>query len=795
MPKAHINEGLHSAEAFLLELLAEFNHLLNVPWQLPADLRDLAIDFIHGVGRQFFVSPAERGRSIIPIINAKFRLNKLRLQEFYNRAARRRVYFDPGTKERLSVFFDHSDAVGFDGWASLRRLPAELRIHFAPVTSEDTMAALQRQMQDAIIRRSDARLGVQAERRESILRALFGSWLFEIVDRKHAFAFTSGLPVEVVEDTYSEHLRRRCPEVLHRSCGGIFVRISARQLQSLLTGALRALLFDEVKNAYHELSNHSYLGLLIDFPDGGNQVGKVWEIVHDATVYAERCHSTRLRAGFFSPAKIRTDTVAHITAIDPVRADFDVYQHGFAFRDCVVICSNHISPEVPHSGIQSALLLFEKHVADETAIPCPACRSMDVRGNSYPVLGVKSWECQNALCPERSAFDRGNRFSLAGILRGEASRDSGALIPEESLRDWKLDVVGPRSDDEVLTMFIRHYSLPDDCVTLVNWTGSQPRGFGRRIIRKDSGICEASSPDPMPDFEQTAFFQRYLRAPSQWRGGPWKTMDSGRTWLELYQGSCLDVLAQMAPSSIDGAVTSPPYYNAREYSSWPNIYCYLFDMKLAAEAVQRVLKPGGYYLFNIFDYFDNDNIVAFSSMGKRRLPLGAYLSQIFRASGFEIAGNVIWYKGEIEGKRNYNQGNRAPFFQLPLNAWEHILVLRKPGSELEPRVFPSVVFYRSVFKWVNGENKHGHSAPFPIHIPDLLCARMPRGSRILDPFAGSLTTALACHRRGQQCVAVELHEAYCLLGLEKIAQLDQQLTLFPELAAGSASGVTHSSAA
>lgn len=57
------------------------------------------------------------------------------------------------------------------------------------------------------------------------------------------------------------------------------------------------------------------------------------------------------------------------------------------------------------SLIKTAMLLMKvkrkyycslrKNMRDERIVPCPTCRSNNVRGNSYPVLGVKSWECNN----------------------------------------------------------------------------------------------------------------------------------------------------------------------------------------------------------------------------------------------------------------------------------------------------------------------------------------------------------------------------------------------------------------
>ena len=58
------------------------------------------------------------------------------------------------------------------------------------------------------------------------------------------------------------------------------------------------------------------------------------------------------------------------------------------------------------------------------------------------------------------------------------------------------------------------------------------------------------------------------------------------------------------------------------------------------------MKTGGIYLFNIFDYFDNENNVVLSAMGNKRMILGAYMIDMFERIGFTLRGNIIWNKGE-----------------------------------------------------------------------------------------------------------------------------------------------------
>ncbi|MBM3542236.1 MAG: site-specific DNA-methyltransferase, partial [Alphaproteobacteria bacterium] len=177
-------------------------------------------------------------------------------------------------------------------------------------------------------------------------------------------------------------------------------------------------------------------------------------------------------------------------------------------------------------------------------------------------------------------------------------------------------------------------------------------------------------------------------------------------------------------------------------------------------------------------YFDNENNIVMSAMAKKRMILGAYMIKLFRTAGFRLVANVVWFKGEIEGKRNFNQGNRSPYYQFPFNCWEHVLVFQKASERSDCSSFGTILRQKPVVKMVRGENRHGHSAPFPEAIPDLLLRSMKSGSLVLDPFAGSLTTARAAHRRGIRSMSIELHREYCDLGLKLLRRDLGQLAFF-----------------
>ncbi|MFM6004938.1 MAG: DNA-methyltransferase, partial [Sphaerospermopsis kisseleviana] len=286
--------------------------------------------------------------------------------------------------------------------------------------------------------------------------------------------------------------------------------------------------------------------------------------------------------------------------------------------------------------------------------------------------------------------------------------------------------------------------------------------------------------DIIKNYKTMSFFKRFLVSKEKISTKTPENL-SPFTQLDLYQGDAFEIICHLNSNSLGGAVTSPPYYNARDYANWDNIYCYLYDMYNIAKELYRCLKPGSPCLFNIFDYFDNENIIVFSDMGKKRLILSSYMSFIFRYIGFEHIGNIAWDKGEIEGNRNFNQGNYSPYYQAPLNCWEHILIFSKGKPQFNVFKLPKVIRETPVIKIIKGKNVYGHTAPFPVAIPNLLFSLISPEETIIDPFTGSMTTGRAAMKNKRKSINIELHKEYCDLALDLLKkQMNevQQMCLF-----------------
>lgn len=158
---------------------------------------------------------------------------------------------------------------------------------------------------------------------------------------------------------------------------------------------------------------------------------------------------------------------------------------------------------------------------------------------------------------------------------------------------------------------------------------------------------------------------------------------------KLLWGNCLDFLRRMDSESVQLMITSPPYYNARDYSQWETLDDYLDDMSCIIKECYRVLDNHRPFVFNVGDIFDNDNRHTKSTWGKRRIPLGAYFTMIFEEHGFQFVDDFIWDKGEVQTQRHKNGNRPYPLYQYPVNCYEHIFIFYK--HRLDETLYPCPV--------------------------------------------------------------------------------------------------------
>lgn len=793
-------------------LLEEFVALTGLRWDVDAEV-SVALQAAEATLLDAMLPKAPREAALLRACNSKLNFYADTYRAVLDRAATGRVLLNYHQKQAVRYALDSGQrAVFAQALREIARqnpacepLRAILEELFEPLPWCETRKRLHQTLQDN-------------PNRSALCHALLATYAFSCFSLEEIHAFFARQIAPALREReqprhylprFTDYLRVILPGVWNRPYGLAYLRLDEALLNSLdhddYARARRAVL-KQVSALYEELANHCYLCVHIKPMKTLSKVygeDVAWSLAADITLYAERLQQMPLKTGYFHPDKIADETLAYIAHANAQNCRFDLAHTGFHYKDCFVVTLEDEADCVSarETASPDLVLLFEKNERDETVIPCPACRSWQVRGNSYPTLGVRSWECMNRLCPERSKSDRGNRYSMVSLLRQEAIEDERAQIPVKELRLWKRDVARVSDEKQITQMLVRHYSLPDDKTLICASSEFFAQLPTLRSPFLDREICcfpalkenlggvsdknNFSATLSPEEFEQSPFFERFCLSRPEATHSHFGFLSmpefpnlSSTKNAEIYCGDCFDVLGQMNPESVDGVVTSPPYYNARDYATWPNIYAYLFDQWNVILRLRQILKPGGLVLFNVFDYFDNDRTIVFSDMGKKRIILSSYAAHLFRRAGFRLIKNVVWDKGEIEGKRNFNQGNCSPYYQAPFNCWEHIWVFSKGEPAFDVPRLPSILREQPVTKMVRGANVVGHTAPFPEAIPNLLLDLLPPFAHVIDPYAGSFTSICAALKKDKNSIGIDYKRDYCELGIQRLKnQFSGQLSL------------------
>lgn len=231
-------------------------------------------------------------------------------------------------------------------------------------------------------------------------------------------------------------------------------------------------------------------------------------------------------------------------------------------------------------------------------------------------------------------------------------------------------------------------------------------------------------------------------------------------------------------NSVHLMVTSPPYFNAKDYSSWSTLDDYLKDMRATFTECFRALVPGRKFCLNISDLPEKGN------SGVRWIPLGSELLKVCREIGFELVDRVIWFKTPMKG---FQYGS-LPYPPSPLicDSMEYIYILRKPNgtkpdySHLSKLQKEASRLTRAEYAeytkqiWtmrrvrVKG-NEDGHIAPFPDELPHR-CIKLYSfvGETVLDPFGGSGTTTKTAIANKRNSALYEIKKDYLKYIKEKV---------------------------
>ena len=219
----------------------------------------------------------------------------------------------------------------------------------------------------------------------------------------------------------------------------------------------------------------------------------------------------------------------------------------------------------------------------------------------------------------------------------------------------------------------------------------------------------------------------------------------------VVQGDVQEILKYVPDESVHLTFTSPPYYNARDYSIYQSYDEYLKILENIFKEVHRVTKDGRFFVLNTSPIIIPRISRAHAS---KRYPIPYDVHPLLVKMGWEFIDDIVWLKSEASVK-NRNAGflqHRKPLAYKPNAVTEMLMVYRKKSDKLIDwniqqyswdKVKKSKVLdkYETSNVWrIDPTFDKIHSAVFPIE----LCNRVVKfysfiGDLIFDPFAGSGT--------------------------------------------------------
>ena len=524
-------------------------------------------------------------------------------------------------------------------------------------------------------------------------------------------------------------------------------------------------IFETIADIYDRLENYRYFIFKLHGKLFNTQKEDVtWKVLYKIGIYCE--NFIQYTAPFF-PFK-KQKSIETLTAFLDERFPnndnntlacefYSSISTGFKFEDCLI------------SDNQDDIILTMKKIKMDTSpIPCPACMTTIQSGNSFPEIFLRSYECKNPACPERSKSGRGKRFDEFGVYRYfKLTEDKAAdKIGENLFSKWRRDIFSRGSD--IYEMLINYYAWATETVCISKSVKIKNENF--RVIKQYAPYNKNNYETDFEKLPIVVLFRKISALISCKTG-----MRKISAPIEIVNENSTENIAQFAAHQIGTAITSPPYYNAREYSWWSNMILYFIDMQRNAKSVFNVLCDNGYYLYNIGDIVNADNIYVESNMSKKRLQLGFLSCLIFEQCGFNLVGNIIWDKGEVQSKRNSTMNRNSGYVKC-INCYEHIFVFKK-GKER--KIVSDVKRITPVIK-INskGENTYKHTAPYPLELVNLIKPFVQKEKYILDPFLGSGTTLKWCKQNNFRGIGFEMNKEYFELAKKYINESDSPELLF-----------------
>ncbi|UBF23326.1 DNA methyltransferase [Halorubrum tailed virus 29] len=273
----------------------------------------------------------------------------------------------------------------------------------------------------------------------------------------------------------------------------------------------------------------------------------------------------------------------------------------------------------------------------------------------------------------------------------------------------------------------------------------------------------------------------------------------------IHTGNAFDVLPELPDESVNCVMTSPPYWNLRDYGEEDQLGLeetpeeFVKNLADVFDEVERVLRPDGSLWLNLGDTYKDKDL--------QQIPARVALE--LQNRGWILRNRVTWAKPNPmpqSVKDRLNDTTEAIFHFVKNKDYYYDLdAIREEYSEVSKNQINSNYSRNENEKWSNSPGNHeegGIHTPgkklsdnyhkegknpgdvfevaisglsdvhFAVYPPELcekpIKATCPKDGIVLDPFAGAGTTLLKAKELGRDYVGIELNPEYADMARARI---------------------------
>lgn len=220
--------------------------------------------------------------------------------------------------------------------------------------------------------------------------------------------------------------------------------------------------------------------------------------------------------------------------------------------------------------------------------------------------------------------------------------------------------------------------------------------------------------------------------------------------------------AQLEDGSVDLLLTDPPYSISNPYTCEGQV-----PRRLRKNGRDFIMPKGHFgqwdYGFSPVEWTSAilPKVKGWAVFFCAQEQIGEY-SEILRAHRFVAVGTLVWQKT-----------NPVPFNHThkPINAWEALVVGKRPGTKFNGHVVHNVFVHKSPSPQ---ERIHPTQKPVGL-VREFIELFSRQGDLVLDPFAGSATTVMAAVELRRRVLAFENDPALFQAASKRVASSMERL--------------------